>query len=225
MNAMWPERFSSVRRDQAARRGPQRVRRGALGAVRAALSVHERVKAQRAHLRRLEAATDAPVTPLPFVFESELGLAALRAPRRRAVRLMEAPSRRLAPSARCVWAFEQLVLWVALLIAGVALLADRRARPVAAGRRAGRARCCACRWCRCCAGRAGAGTCARRASTSATARSPCARRSSRGCACSTSRRVVASSSRSIEPRDGGRAHRRRLAHDPAAGAARRRGAP
>ena len=43
--------------------------------VRAALSVHERVKAQRAHLRRLTAATDAPITTLPFVFESELDLA------------------------------------------------------------------------------------------------------------------------------------------------------
>ena len=32
------------------------------------------MKAQRAHLRRLEAATDAPITTLPFVFESELEL-------------------------------------------------------------------------------------------------------------------------------------------------------
>ena len=33
------------------------------------------MKAQRAHLRRLEAATDAPIATLPFVFESELSLA------------------------------------------------------------------------------------------------------------------------------------------------------
>ena len=43
--------------------------------MHAALAVHERVKAQRAHLRRLGAAIDAPITTLPFVFESELGLA------------------------------------------------------------------------------------------------------------------------------------------------------
>jgi anion-transporting ArsA/GET3 family ATPase len=72
MNAMWPERFSSAdvtRLRAAARNGHDQ------GAVRAALSVHERVKAQRAHVRRLEAATDAPVATLPFVFESELSLA------------------------------------------------------------------------------------------------------------------------------------------------------
>ncbi|MDA0163532.1 AAA family ATPase [Solirubrobacter ginsenosidimutans] len=74
MNAMWPERFSSsdVTKLRAATRDGHSV--GDLGAVRAALAAHERVKAQRAHVRRLEAATDAPITPLPFVFESELEL-------------------------------------------------------------------------------------------------------------------------------------------------------
>src|SRR5215207_2849482 len=74
MNAMWPERFSSsdvTKLRAVARDGYDEE---ALGAVRAALGVHERVKTQRAHLRRLEAATDAPVATLPFVFESELGL-------------------------------------------------------------------------------------------------------------------------------------------------------
>jgi CelD/BcsL family acetyltransferase involved in cellulose biosynthesis len=47
--------------------------------VRAALSAHERVKAQRAQVRRLEAATGAPVSTLPFVFESELELDHYRA--------------------------------------------------------------------------------------------------------------------------------------------------
>src|SRR3954447_12899603 len=67
MNAMWPEAFTShdVTKLRAASAG---------GAVATALSVHERVKAQRAHLRRLDAETDAPVTTLPFVFESELEL-------------------------------------------------------------------------------------------------------------------------------------------------------
>jgi anion-transporting ArsA/GET3 family ATPase len=74
MNAMWPERFSSadVTRLRAAERNGHAP--AALGAVRAALRVHERVKAQRAHVRRLEAASDAPITALPFVFESELEL-------------------------------------------------------------------------------------------------------------------------------------------------------
>ncbi|MDA0173723.1 AAA family ATPase [Solirubrobacter taibaiensis] len=67
MNAMWPERFSSS--DVTKLRAAEPA-----GAVRAALSVHERVKAQRAQVRRLEGAIDAPVTPLPFVFESELEL-------------------------------------------------------------------------------------------------------------------------------------------------------
>jgi len=72
VNAMWPERFSSsdVTKLRAADRNGHDP-----GAVRAALRAHERVKAQRAHLRRLEAASDAPITTLPFVFESELELA------------------------------------------------------------------------------------------------------------------------------------------------------
>jgi anion-transporting ArsA/GET3 family ATPase len=73
MNAMWPDPFTS--RDVSALRAAARNGHGSVGAVRAALSVHERVKAQRVHLRRLQAASDAPVTTLPFVFESELSLA------------------------------------------------------------------------------------------------------------------------------------------------------
>jgi anion-transporting ArsA/GET3 family ATPase len=75
MNAMWPERFSSS--DVTRLRAVSRDGRSPedLGAVRAALATHERVKAQRAHVRRLEAATTAPITSLPFVFETELELA------------------------------------------------------------------------------------------------------------------------------------------------------
>ena len=89
MNAMWPERFSSAdvtKLRAAARDGHDESE---LGAVRAALAAHERVKAQRAHLRRLDAATDAPITTLPFVFESELGPRRLRAARRRARGVIE----------------------------------------------------------------------------------------------------------------------------------------
>jgi len=75
MNAMWPERFSpaDVTKLRAATRDGRSPDQ--LGAVRAALAAHERVKAQRGQVRRLEAATDAPITPLPFVFESDLELA------------------------------------------------------------------------------------------------------------------------------------------------------
>ena len=75
MNAMWPERFSPA--DVTKLRAATRDGRSPdeLGAVRAALAAHERVKAQRGQVRRLEAATDAPITPLPFVFESDLELA------------------------------------------------------------------------------------------------------------------------------------------------------
>ena len=90
MNAMWPERFSSadVTKLRAARAtgSTRRARRGA-----GALAAHERVKAQRAHVRRLEAASEAPITALPFVFESELELDALRAARRRAAPMMRRP--------------------------------------------------------------------------------------------------------------------------------------
>jgi anion-transporting ArsA/GET3 family ATPase len=72
MNAMWPDPFTA--HDVTKLRAAARNGHGSVGAVRAALSVHERVKAQRGHLRRLEAASDAPVTTLPFVFESELSL-------------------------------------------------------------------------------------------------------------------------------------------------------
>jgi anion-transporting ArsA/GET3 family ATPase len=74
VNAMWPERFSAadVRRLRAvAGDGHDEA---ALGAVRAALASAARAKTQRGHLRRLRAHTEAPVTTLPFVFESELGL-------------------------------------------------------------------------------------------------------------------------------------------------------
>jgi anion-transporting ArsA/GET3 family ATPase len=79
VNGMWPQRFTShdVTKLRAAERNGSDE--GGLAAVRAALSAHERVKAQRAQLRRLEAGTDAPVSTLPFVFESELELDHYRA--------------------------------------------------------------------------------------------------------------------------------------------------
>ncbi len=74
-----PRTFGEIARVGPIRRQAYKVSEmlranGSNGAVAAALSVHERVKAQRAHLRRLQAETDVPVTTLPFVFESELEL-------------------------------------------------------------------------------------------------------------------------------------------------------
>src|SRR3954468_12180807 len=79
VNGMWPQRFSShdvTKLRAAARDG---LEEGGLAAVRAALAAHERVKAQRAQVRRLEAGSGAPVSLLPFVFESELELDHYRA--------------------------------------------------------------------------------------------------------------------------------------------------
>jgi anion-transporting ArsA/GET3 family ATPase len=74
VNALWPERLSAadVTRLHAVERDGHDA--GSLGAVRSALAAHERVKAQRAHVRRLESALEAPVSTLPFVFESDLEL-------------------------------------------------------------------------------------------------------------------------------------------------------
>jgi anion-transporting ArsA/GET3 family ATPase len=67
VNGVWPERFSSAdaRRLRAAGDGE---------VVRAALTSHARAKAHRAQIRRLRGKTDAPVSTLPFLFESEVGL-------------------------------------------------------------------------------------------------------------------------------------------------------
>jgi anion-transporting ArsA/GET3 family ATPase len=79
VNGMWPQRFTS--RDVTKLRAAARdgLDESGLAAVQAALSAHERVKAQRAQVRRLEAGTEAPVSTLPYVFESELDLDHYRA--------------------------------------------------------------------------------------------------------------------------------------------------
>jgi hypothetical protein len=74
VNGMWPERFTGHDITKLRAAEQDALDPEGLAAVRAALAAHERVKAQRAHLRRLTAGTDAPVTTLPFVFESELEL-------------------------------------------------------------------------------------------------------------------------------------------------------
>jgi Anion-transporting ATPase len=75
VNGLWPGRFSAadVRRLRAAAQNGHDP--AAASTLRAAVTMSDRAKAQRAHLARLRRHAHAPVTTLPFVFERELGLA------------------------------------------------------------------------------------------------------------------------------------------------------
>ena len=72
VNAIYPERFSGAEAEAiaAADGKPSAAARDALAA---ALSEHDRARAQRNQLRRLRRGADAPVTTLPFLFEPEIG--------------------------------------------------------------------------------------------------------------------------------------------------------
>jgi anion-transporting ArsA/GET3 family ATPase len=73
MNGLYPERFSAEeaeRIDSAAQNADGALR----GALRAAASEQRRAASQRAQLARLEERVSAPVKPLPFIFEPELGV-------------------------------------------------------------------------------------------------------------------------------------------------------
>ena len=120
MNAMWPERFSAadVTKLRAATRDGHAP--DELGAVRAALAAHERVKAQRAHLRRLEArdrradharcrSSSSPSSSSPHYEQ----LAARSSWHERARAAASPPSR--AGSGGCT----QLAFWGARAVAGV----------------------------------------------------------------------------------------------------------
>jgi anion-transporting ArsA/GET3 family ATPase len=74
VNGMWPERFSATEAEELRRASADGGGPEASAALRAALTTHERARAQRAHLRRLRREASAQVVTLPFVFETELGL-------------------------------------------------------------------------------------------------------------------------------------------------------
>jgi anion-transporting ArsA/GET3 family ATPase len=74
VNGMWPERFSAAEADELRRASANGGGAEASAALRAALTTHERARAQRTHLRRLRREASAQVVTLPFVFETELGL-------------------------------------------------------------------------------------------------------------------------------------------------------
>jgi anion-transporting ArsA/GET3 family ATPase len=74
VNGMWPERFSAAEAEELRRASANGGGPDASAALRAALTTHERARAQRTHLRRLRREASAQVVTLPFVFETELGL-------------------------------------------------------------------------------------------------------------------------------------------------------
>jgi anion-transporting ArsA/GET3 family ATPase len=74
VNGMWPERFSAAEATELREASADGHDPAGAAALRAALTTHERARAQRTHLRRLRREATAPVVTLPFVFERELGL-------------------------------------------------------------------------------------------------------------------------------------------------------
>ena len=69
VNGLYPDRFTG---DEV-----ERMRSVDGTAVQAALSEHRRARAQRAELRRLKKAVEAPVVTLPFLFQGDLGREAI----------------------------------------------------------------------------------------------------------------------------------------------------
>jgi hypothetical protein len=74
VNGMWPERFSAAEGEAMRAAMNDSLRPEAAETLRAALTAHERSRAQRSHLRRLRRATSTHVVTLPYLFGSELGL-------------------------------------------------------------------------------------------------------------------------------------------------------
>jgi hypothetical protein len=74
VNGMWPERFSAAEGETMRSAMNDGLRPEAAETLLAALTVHERSRAQRSHLRRLRRATSTHVVTLPYLFGPELGL-------------------------------------------------------------------------------------------------------------------------------------------------------
>jgi anion-transporting ArsA/GET3 family ATPase len=77
MNALYPERFSSVEASELVRVLEESAA-PARAAVRAALSEYRRSRSQRAQLRRLKEGVSVPVKTLPFIFKPRLDVASLQ---------------------------------------------------------------------------------------------------------------------------------------------------
>ena len=74
VNALLPERFTADECDQVSSANGSHPVTGVRAALQAAVSEYGQAKSQRSQLRRLKRATQAPVTTLPYLFESDLNL-------------------------------------------------------------------------------------------------------------------------------------------------------
>jgi len=74
VNGLYPERYTKAEAEMLRSAAADGLDPEALTAVRAALTQHERSRAQRAHVRRLRKEAGAPVLELPLLFEPQIGL-------------------------------------------------------------------------------------------------------------------------------------------------------
>jgi anion-transporting ArsA/GET3 family ATPase len=74
VNGLYPARFTGKEADALRAAAADGLPPHGLSAVGAALVEHERAKMQRSHVRRLKREAEAPVTTLPFLFDTEVGL-------------------------------------------------------------------------------------------------------------------------------------------------------
>ena len=74
VNGLYPERYTKAEAEMLRSAAANGLEPEALAAVRAALTEHERSRAQKTHVRRLRKQAGAPVLELPLLFHPEVGL-------------------------------------------------------------------------------------------------------------------------------------------------------
>jgi anion-transporting ArsA/GET3 family ATPase len=74
VNGLYPERYSAAEAKALRSAAANGLPPDALAAVRAALTEHERARAQQTHVKRLRKEAGAPVLELPLLFEPQVGL-------------------------------------------------------------------------------------------------------------------------------------------------------
>jgi len=74
VNGLYPERYTKAEAEMLRSAAANGLEPEALAAVRAALTEHERSRAQQTHVRRLRKQAGAPVLELPLLFHPEVGL-------------------------------------------------------------------------------------------------------------------------------------------------------
>jgi anion-transporting ArsA/GET3 family ATPase len=74
VNGLYPSRFNAKESEALRAAAANGLPPHGLAAVKAALAEHERARTQRTHVRRLKREAEAPVTTLPFLFDTEVGL-------------------------------------------------------------------------------------------------------------------------------------------------------